>query len=404
MSQINIIKQQLHEIYNVTGIPISTITDEDDYQMLQPYAPITEYNISHAKTVREMVKDLNLTSETPYIMHLFFSCYYAILPINENIIIQLGPVGSHEMNITKYISDVESIHPSYVTKEHIRILRGTPRVDLDYFENVVVLTTNYLCQKNITKKSIIISPDLLIPYNNTVKSFNRSSQAQMFMAFDSKLFQIIKNGDIIHLEEYVKKYNMNNTYYFIENDISYIRLMSIFYAAICCHYASLGGVAPLELKEIFMSFVSEISMSESSKSFDKKFGDFTFLVCEKVHNILHSDKASDILAICTHYINDHLYDKISMNVLENISKSSRKTIHRHFREQLNTTPSGYIFDKKLSEAEDLLINTNLSILDISSMLVFSSQSYLTQCFKKRNGCTPAQFRKNNRNKPSDNKR
>ena len=53
----------------------------------------------------------------------------------------------------------------------------------------------------------------------------------------------------------------------------------------------------------------------------------------------------------------------------------------------------YLTDIRLDKAEDLLLNTNLSILDISVATGFENQSYFTKVFKGRDGMTPRQFRK-----------
>lgn len=53
----------------------------------------------------------------------------------------------------------------------------------------------------------------------------------------------------------------------------------------------------------------------------------------------------------------------------------------------------YLQNKRISHAENLLRNTNLSIKEISETSGFSFPSYFISTFKKKRGCTPVSIRK-----------
>ena len=55
----------------------------------------------------------------------------------------------------------------------------------------------------------------------------------------------------------------------------------------------------------------------------------------------------------------------------------------------------YLQNKRISHAENLLRNTDLSIKEISEVSGFSSPSYFISTFKKKRGCTPVSIRKKN---------
>jgi len=58
----------------------------------------------------------------------------------------------------------------------------------------------------------------------------------------------------------------------------------------------------------------------------------------------------------------------------------------------NTSPRAWISERRIMYAHQLLINTDLSIVDISMEAGFSSQSYFTQSYRKRFGFTPSRAR------------
>ncbi len=67
-----------------------------------------------------------------------------------------------------------------------------------------------------------------------------------------------------------------------------------------------------------------------------------------------------------------------------------------FKELFNsvyaTSPRAWISEKRIMYAHQLLINTDMSIVEISMEAGFSSQSYFTQSYRKRFGYTPSRSR------------
>lgn len=67
-----------------------------------------------------------------------------------------------------------------------------------------------------------------------------------------------------------------------------------------------------------------------------------------------------------------------------------------FKELFNTvyatSPRSWISEKRIMYAHQLLVNTSMSIVEISMEAGFSSQSYFTQTYRKRFGYTPSRSR------------
>jgi len=66
-----------------------------------------------------------------------------------------------------------------------------------------------------------------------------------------------------------------------------------------------------------------------------------------------------------------------------------------FKKDTGKNIGAYITDAKIQEAKRLLKYTDKSILDISTYLCFSSQSYFQNVFKKLTGLTPLKYRNKN---------
>ena len=98
----------------------------------------------------------------------------------------------------------------------------------------------------------------------------------------------------------------------------------------------------------------------------------------------------------TNYIKANITTNIGIeDVLSKIGRK-RTSFLNQFKSETNFTLGKYIQKVKLEEAKNLLEFTNTSILDISLIFNFSSQSYFHNLFKKEYGITPLEFRKKKR--------
>lgn len=93
------------------------------------------------------------------------------------------------------------------------------------------------------------------------------------------------------------------------------------------------------------------------------------------------------------YITDHL----SMNLhIEELSKNTNYSVGfftKNFSKDNGITIKQYIHDKIMSEIEQLLIYTDLSLSEIADKFDFCELSYFSRWFKKYKSCSPAQYRK-----------
>ena len=92
------------------------------------------------------------------------------------------------------------------------------------------------------------------------------------------------------------------------------------------------------------------------------------------------------------YINDHIFDTITLTDLsELINKSEQHTI-RIFKKSFGFTPYQYILSKKIEYAKLYLRNSGMSVRDISYKLAFTDEFYFSNIFKKKTGVSPTEYR------------
>ena len=93
------------------------------------------------------------------------------------------------------------------------------------------------------------------------------------------------------------------------------------------------------------------------------------------------------------YIEQHLGEDLSLEALAGEVHLSPLYVVRAFRAAVGQTPHQYVLARRIEHARRLLVGTTLPIAEISLASGFSSQSHLSNWFRRIVGVTPAAYRK-----------
>lgn len=92
------------------------------------------------------------------------------------------------------------------------------------------------------------------------------------------------------------------------------------------------------------------------------------------------------------YIHTHLDQDLSLVELANVVNISPTYFASLFKQAMKISPHQYVIQQRVEQAKVMLSKTDLAIADIALQVGFSSQSHLTQQFKRLTGMTPKQVR------------
>lgn len=102
---------------------------------------------------------------------------------------------------------------------------------------------------------------------------------------------------------------------------------------------------------------------------------------------------TDIVRIAKYIENNLENPEISVASLQAIFGYNKNILLQLFKDNFGISPSKYIINKKLEYSSILLIESKLSVTEISSKLNFSNSSKFSLSFRKKFFYTPLQFRK-----------
>jgi transcriptional regulator GlxA family with amidase domain len=85
----------------------------------------------------------------------------------------------------------------------------------------------------------------------------------------------------------------------------------------------------------------------------------------------------------------NIEDPLPLNTVADKVGVSRRQIERLFKRHLGMVPSKFYLEARLRRARALLLQTDLSIMEIAVACGFESPPHFSRCFRSQFGCTPS---------------
>ncbi len=96
------------------------------------------------------------------------------------------------------------------------------------------------------------------------------------------------------------------------------------------------------------------------------------------------------------YVKAHLRDNPSLEETAGYVNISVSYLSKIFTDYLHTPFSSFVLNEKIQYAQKLLMESKMSMKEIAKEAGFSSSAYFSDCFKRKTGLPPLQFRKKNK--------
>jgi AraC-like DNA-binding protein len=92
------------------------------------------------------------------------------------------------------------------------------------------------------------------------------------------------------------------------------------------------------------------------------------------------------------YVDAHLSNRITLLDLAAVAGLSRMHFASQFRMATGLRPHEFVLRRRVQQAEELLRNSRMAIVEIALTVGFQTQAHFTTVFKRFAGCTPRQWR------------
>ena len=208
-----------------------------------------------------------------------------------------------------------------------------------------------------------------------------------------EFYSVIKLGNVHKIKELcqeplLKKIGLGTL---SENRLRNIKYHFVITTALVARYCIEGGM------DLATSYsLSDFYIQKADKcQTPEEVSDLHPVMCldytKRMKNLRKYKICSKQIAKCIDYICENLHTRITIKDLSAYVGLNESYLSRLFKKEVGTTLSTYIQEKKIETAQNMLIYSDFSPAEISSILAFPTQSYFTMVFRKISGMTPKTY-------------
>lgn len=268
---------------------------------------------------------------------------------------------------------------------------------ISFCHNIYTLFTHQtLLENTIPVKYLRIHQDKMIPKEILEKNLyeRRSEDATRdSYQFELRFLDYVKRGRKDKIDWIFHTIDKTYAVHLADNSLDTIKIKFISLTTLLTRLAIKEGVPLDSAFSLSDSLIQNLPNIKSTQECLKyiKYASYEYI------RLIQSTttQCSTLINQCISYIDTHIYEKITLQDLEDATDHSMVYISSRFKQELGMTFSKYLLNKKIEEAKHLLLFTDHSFQEISTLLNFTSQSHFTQRFKQVTRQTPKEFRNTN---------
>lgn len=213
----------------------------------------------------------------------------------------------------------------------------------------------------------------------------------------NELEKCVKSGDVANVESYfdlldIKMFEKNVV---TDGIMSYVRFALIDLYTGMVKEAGLDGRKTQEDMDECRNTLESHNFAESFKVIRRAFINLSQIIGEG-----RNDKRDNVKEQIVDYI-DKNYQNPDLSIRQVADEMNISYGHlcKFFKEETGTTVLTYLHKKRIEEAKKMLVNTNMSVLEIAEKTGYLSLGSFAKKFKQSEYMSPTEYRKNNQNQP-----
>lgn len=106
------------------------------------------------------------------------------------------------------------------------------------------------------------------------------------------------------------------------------------------------------------------------------------------------DEGEQTIVGIVRYMQEHLREEISLNILAEEFHLSAQYISQLFKNEIGVNFLAYLTNIRMEQAKKLLLSTDHAVAEIAEKSGYGDYRVFTKAFKKAEGVTPSQYRRN----------
>lgn len=346
-----------------------------------------------------------------YIYFCLFSMLYWVSPVYMNGKMEYAIIAGPVM----VLEDSEALEDPMVTSDDIREqvkqeLALLPHLEISRVHNLSEVlrmcagwASGYAEHRMVENRQITQMQSRLSEYIQEMKEDGDSAVDRLRcypIEKEDRLQEAIRWGDRQTAQQVMNEL-LGMIFFVSGNTIDRVRFRVMELVSLFSRAAVQGGAPEDEILEMSYRCQREVNYYNSLEGMalwlSKILHQFTDLVFAS-----KDTEYGTMIAQAIRYIRKHYKEHLTLEDTSAAVSLSPNYFSRIFNAKMNISFTSYVNRLRIEEAQRLLLNTRLSLVEISGAVGFEDQSYFSKVFKKMTGLTPGQYRKRAGRFPTDN--
>jgi len=375
-----------YEIATISGMTTSQINRECDSSFQDGLFQIIQFVVDNQQLLSaEFYNDVySLLSKK---CHTILSplCYEMIsLRQNASLIILMNFDTIHQIEIEKLVRELYYTHKQ--TASYLANCEFTLGLGL------IVTSFSELAQSIQTAQEAIYSR-IRLGTNKIIETSNREyPRVNMEEIFTNELKKLIL--DYLYSNTEYTSLNVTTTVFnkCIHDDSVHPAFIINLAEAVIRYLYSVSISKNLNINSV-MPFEETLRMLDSLYQTDQVLSFFSLILDDIKKLCTPPIKSLSASETIKNYLDDNYYKDISLCELSELVFLNSKYISELFKKEFGVTISDYLASRRIGEAKHLLLNSSMSITEISEKSGYNDPKYFAKLFKRIIGVSPTQFRK-----------
>ena len=376
-------------------IKVDLVYEAPDGSLVAFFDSIKDSPLMQCERIRDALRSGISGQRAPFLLKEKNGVFFAALHAVDGFL-YIGPMCSERLNASKR----RQMYALYgIESEDAKYL---PRFALPEIRNIVLLTNSALKNGNLENEELMQLNRLI---SQSEQSF-RAEQVQFVLREEEEnddaayrhgyheeqlLMEAIREGrteDAIRLAE-----NMDRDSGRLANQESvHWKNLAIIGISLCARAAIEGGISPEEGYRLSGYYIQKCDSSQDPAHLlhyrNRAIEELTVRVkqrLEKPRTSSHVERAKD-------YVRKHYREKIYLDEIAESIGISPTHLSKLFKKETGQCLQDYINEERVYRAANLLMYSELPLMEIAEYVHFPSQSYFGKIFKQFKGVSPRVFR------------
>ncbi len=212
--------------------------------------------------------------------------------------------------------------------------------------------------------------------------------------WELEFYSVIRSGNVEKTKELCKEplINKKGLGHLSDNKLRNMCYHFVVTTALVARYCIEGGMDLTTSYSLSDFYIQKADKCKTPEQVSDLHTDMCLDYAKRMKSLRKQKICSKHITICIDYIYENLDTRITVKTLAELVNLDQSYLSKLFKKEVGITVSQYITEKKIETARNMLIYSDYSPAEISSVLAFPNQSYFTEIFRKHTGMTPKQYR------------